>query len=77
MRHYQTLTLKDKIALLDMVKVEAAQGPQQVHDLLTTLEVYIRETDIRTACLGAGFMEYDFHLLWKLSENAPLVVFGF
>jgi|WetSurMetagenome_2_1015567.scaffolds.fasta_scaffold1266216_1 hypothetical protein len=76
MRHYQTLTLKEKIALLDMVKTDAVYGPQKVHDLLTVVEVYVRESDIRTACLGAGFTEYDFHLLWKLSENAPLVVFG-
>lgn len=76
MRHYQQLTLKEKLALLDMVKVESAKGVTEVFDLLVTLEVFVPESAIRVACLESGWNEGKFHQLWKLSNDSPITVFG-
>lgn len=76
MRHYQQLTLKEKMALLDLVKVEAVKGFKDVFDLLVTLEVFVPESAIRLACLECGWNDFTFHQLWKLSEASSVVVFG-
>lgn len=76
MRHYQQLTLKEKLALLDMVKAEAVKGPLEVFDLLFVLEVFVPESAIRSACLDRGWTEKQFHELWKFSEASSKIVFG-
>jgi hypothetical protein len=76
MRHYQQLTLREKMALLDLVKTESAKGVTEVFDLLVTLEVFVPESAIRVACLESGWTEGKFHQLWKLSDASTVAVFG-
>jgi hypothetical protein len=62
---YKNLTLRDKLAFLEVIKGEASQGAERVAQALRDLDVTVNETDLRLALRSAGWGEQDFHALWE------------